>query len=221
MIIEESQDVDHSEIIEKVMGEEPKIASALKNFCSMKLADGDQDQAARTMKMARALSLAINAHILPQPPQWGLLHPQGENQTAIDRLSQIAVYKVLFKMRQMLSSRENAKATQLFGRTLLEFVLSDVRASVESSVPDGEREQLSSFLDAFQLELEKVDSLVWCRDFNAEIEKRHAQRREEAKQRANKEEEQQVQYMRDQIGALVRDARNDGYEGNTSGAGLE
>eukprot|EP00854_Cymbomonas_tetramitiformis_P024169 gene24169-29341_t len=202
MIIEESQDVDHSEIIEKVMGEEPKIASALKNFCSMKLADGDQDQAARTMKMARALSLAINAHILPQPPQ-------------------IAVYKVLFKMRQMLSSRENAKATQLFGRTLLEFVLSDVRASVESSVPDGEREQLSSFLDAFQLELEKVDSLVWCRDFNAEIEKRHAQRREEAKQRANKEEEQQVQYMRDQIGALVRDARNDGYEGNTSGAGLE
>jgi hypothetical protein len=189
-------DLELDASIQGIMDEKPKITPAVKNYFAKLLAEGFCD-VAELQALSRELVQRINAFVMPTPPQWGLTHPQGENQSALDRIEQITKYKVLHKMREMALGN-NGKPTELFGKTLLDVVFGDIKANrlkeiceiVGHPQEDEEKakeDRITSFWEGFDSELTSVDSIVWAEDFAGALRKRQEQRSKEIKERVEKQ----------------------------------
>mmetsp|Transcript_42556 Transcript_42556/g.133353 ORF Transcript_42556/g.133353 Transcript_42556/m.133353 type:complete len:349 (+) Transcript_42556:573-1619(+) len=122
---------------------EPKIDAALRNHLAYCVARGQVHgdgglPMAKAHACTRALSLAINQLMLPDPVTWGAEHPQAESQSASDRLDELARYGILQRLlASVKKAGPGAKPTKLFGRQLLtvrgvrEQVLAAAKADIE------------------------------------------------------------------------------------------
>lgn len=154
----------------RLMEEMPRIEAALKNYLSMKMAEGlttgsEADKGTSGAKSvaasatalqgcARVVLKSLNALDLPPAPQWGLRHSQGEEESAVAYMTRLGQYKVV----QALWSRCRAadqKPAKLLGRSSLQFafpevstqILADLAACASSA--RATEEQLREFITGF------------------------------------------------------------------------
>mmetsp|Transcript_20736 Transcript_20736/g.39429 ORF Transcript_20736/g.39429 Transcript_20736/m.39429 type:complete len:251 (-) Transcript_20736:246-998(-) len=205
--------------LEALMAEQPKLDAAIKNFFSLKVAENFAD-AKIVHKLARDLSLEFNAYEMPEAPQWGDAHPQGEDQTALDRMGEIGSYKRLLALRKTIAKSPQAKATKLLGRTWAANVFPKVREHMEASTAGYDEETVElrkAFLDGFALEMEgnHLNTLVWTTDLAGALRARHTERAYDASQRVQRQaaNASEVDQMRSMMTNLVANAKQDGYSG--------
>ena len=148
--------------------DQPKLDAALKNLLSFALAEAKasggtpqqlQETARSAQAAARSISIAINGLQMPAAPQWGLKNPQGENESAVDRMESLARYKAAHAMHDKLKQAgPECKTTKYFGRLFLEDtrVWPEVKAEAENQTPEwisnsgSAKDSYSSFLKDFE-----------------------------------------------------------------------
>mmetsp|Transcript_151679 Transcript_151679/g.265033 ORF Transcript_151679/g.265033 Transcript_151679/m.265033 type:complete len:196 (-) Transcript_151679:789-1376(-) len=177
------------------MNEVPKISDAVKNYFTMRLAEGFTD-AVTLQKMAKVLLNAINTFVLLPPPQWGLQYPQREEQSGESRMAQVGEYTLFFALWSMEVALANGSSSE-------------------------ETELMQTFIDGFEVELhaegtDSEESLVWTPNFNATLAKRRQNRQEQAKARAARSVGDNE--MQEMIKRLVQEANAD-TEGESSVSG--
>mmetsp|Transcript_37656 Transcript_37656/g.106404 ORF Transcript_37656/g.106404 Transcript_37656/m.106404 type:complete len:254 (-) Transcript_37656:173-934(-) len=134
--------------VDALAADVPKLDAALKNLLSFALAEAKatgesqrqmQDVTRGVQAAARALSLAFNALQLPAAPQWGLQHPQGEEETAVHRMESLTAYKAAHAMCEKVHATAGTKVTHMFGKLFLDATLawSDIKNDAENRIPES------------------------------------------------------------------------------------
>jgi hypothetical protein len=161
----------------RLMQELPSIESAIKNYLSMRLAEGlspsidaDMDGAAAATATssasmatslqgcARVILIACNALELPAAPEWSHRHPQGEDESGMDFIARIGSYKVV---QHLLTKARSAgqKPAKMLGKSALRFVLpaisSQLLENIASSATSAKASEsdFQSFLAGFEAAL--------------------------------------------------------------------
>mmetsp|Transcript_151680 Transcript_151680/g.265034 ORF Transcript_151680/g.265034 Transcript_151680/m.265034 type:complete len:222 (-) Transcript_151680:789-1454(-) len=203
------------------MNEVPKISDAVKNYFTMRLAEGFTD-AVTLQKMAKVLLNAINTFVLLPPPQWGLQYPQREEQSGESRMAQVGEYTLFFALWSMVKKTPEAKPTKMLGKSFLCQVWSEIKeVALANGSSSEETELMQTFIDGFEVELhaegtDSEESLVWTPNFNATLAKRRQNRQEQAKARAARSVGDNE--MQEMIKRLVQEANAD-TEGESSVSG--
>jgi len=163
----------------RLMEEMPRIEAALKNFLSLKMAEGlaptppggeeamgDQDpapagpacSAAALQGCARVLLKTLNALQLPPAPEWSQRNPQGAEESGLDFITRIGAYKVV----QVLWTKclnNGQKPAKMLGKTALRYVLPEVSSIVladaasSAAAAKATEEELRSFFASFEAAL--------------------------------------------------------------------
>ena len=154
--------------VDILANDQPKLDAALKNLLSFALAEAKasggtpqqlQETARSAQAAARSISIAINGLQMPAAPQWGLKNPQGENESAVDRMESLARYKAAHAMHDKLrQAGPECKTTKYFGRIFVEDtrVWPEVKAEAENQIPEwisnpgSARDLYLSFLKDFE-----------------------------------------------------------------------
>jgi hypothetical protein len=194
----------------RLMQEMPRIEGALKNYLSLKLAEGlalpdeagaeasgtpSATSSAALQGCARVLLKTLNALELPPAPEWSQRYPQGEEERGMDFVARIGDYKVV----QALWSKclaAGQKPAKMLGKSSLRFVLPEVisqvlaDASSSAAAAKATEEELRSFLTGFDsaLSADAADpssdaAIVWCEDLRTALAARQAARKAEAEER--------------------------------------
>jgi hypothetical protein len=146
--------------------------------------------------------------------KWCIVVPQEENQTADNRLDQIAQYKVAFNLVKKMKTfnyntpdnHKSGKVYKLFGRKLLQWTRAwnNIKEKVISENNDIENKILLYFLDSFSHSiynhemnkhnnqeendfLRNDQELIWCSNFNGLLLERQEKRRIKAQDRLQQE----------------------------------
>jgi hypothetical protein len=218
----ESQDT----LAASLMGDEPKIDTAIKNHLAKVFAESlttekadagnagasaaDEPQplidTTTYRKLAGVLLREVNAHTLPPVTEWGAKNPQGETQTGMARMQQLGDYKVYHMLLQRVLSNSE-KATKFFGRQFLQFLFADIRSSLLTG-PESATKCRGVPTDTVKLYLDEIETsfdikndlgeLVWATDFNATLRERHARRKKEAEERLARAAEAQTKAEQEQ-----------------------
>lgn len=160
---------------EELMEEMPRIEAALKNFLSIKMAEGlappageaaasrEQpgtagavSQAASLQGYARVILRELNAMELPSSPEWSQRHPQGASESGFDFMARIGDYKVVQALWQRCKMA-GQKPAKLLGKSALQLVFPEVRerllaqpaATVQAAGTGATEECLRLFIDSF------------------------------------------------------------------------
>lgn len=191
--------------------EVPRIDAALKNFLSLKMAEGLSaadaagshtegalsQQAA--MGCARVLLKALNAADLPPAPEWGQRHPQAEDERGVDFMDRLSEYKVVRALWTCCRAA-GQKPSRLLGRSALRCAYADValellaRAPSEAAAAGATEEQLRAFVEDFGRSLaegpaqDAAADLVWATDVKAAVAARQRARVAEAAEREQRAE---------------------------------
>ena len=113
--------------------ERPKIDTAVKNFMSyitaLKVSANHNDailepsvldkiNLTHIMALSRYVLNGINTEsLLPEPLQFGIRYPQGEEQTGSDRLDELFKYRVAYMVGKKIRE-QGGKRTRLFGEQM-------------------------------------------------------------------------------------------------------
>jgi hypothetical protein len=199
----------------ELMTDEPKIDAAVKNHLAKVFAESltAPEQGAKSLpsgssssdtneavppidpaiyrKLAGVLLREINAFSLLPPTEWGGAHPQGKEQTGMARMEQLGDYKVYHLLLQRVKTN-NGKPTKFFGRLFLQFVFTEICASLITG-PEAATKCRGVSAEVVKRYLDEIGSsfdvnaglgeLVWATDFNAALRDRHAKRKTEAAER--------------------------------------
>mmetsp|Transcript_31963 Transcript_31963/g.56451 ORF Transcript_31963/g.56451 Transcript_31963/m.56451 type:complete len:261 (+) Transcript_31963:73-855(+) len=226
MAIDQSSAVPEQEFTEAqladaslLMEEMPRIEAALKSYLSMRMAEGlttgsEADKGTSGAKSAAASAAALqgcarvvlktlNALDLPPAPQWGLRHPQGEEESAVEYMTRLGKYKVV----QALWSRCRAadqKPAKLLGRSSMQIAFPEVSAQILADLPGcaasarATEEQLREFITGFAATLVDDSSamatddgpsdaeLVWSTNMAASLAARQEARKSQAAERVQR-----------------------------------
>lgn len=162
----------------RLMEEMPRIEAALKNYLSLKMAEGlvldeQSDDAkgqvaasispAALQGCARVLLKTLNSIQLPTAPEWSQRHPQGKEEPAMDFLSRVGSYKVVRvlweKCKDPQAGKPGVKPAKMLGKSALKFVLPEVTskllADAQASAADAKAGELEfrSFISGFEATL--------------------------------------------------------------------
>ena len=145
-----------------LVGEEPKLDSVLKNLIALMSAKSslqlenfevDVIQPMELLGCARLVSKALNGvDLAADVVEWGASHPQGEDQTGIDRMDELQHYKVARALCQKASSA-GGKITKLFGKSFLLWsgAWKKIREeAVRNATIETNMDNLNSFLDCIE-----------------------------------------------------------------------
>jgi hypothetical protein len=156
--------------------EQPKIATAVKNYISVIFSKAQVEAASaggaapnmtQYLILARHLLKSIQAVacVLPDPSAFAAAHPQSDDQTGISRIDEILRYKVLYSIVKMNSEKGNTSVNQLFGKSFIldSKIWPEVEKITRNAVGTGDEllvELTNKFLKGFarSLELDKVVS---------------------------------------------------------------
>jgi hypothetical protein len=207
----------------QLMSEAPKLDAAVKNLLAVRLGkhqalklaskvhvmgesgvevrqELEDLEPAKLQRLCGMLLRHLNAHELEDPVAWAARSGQGEGQSGLARLDEIARYKVLHMT--WARAREPAhgaggKPARALGRSALEHVWPAVHPKVLAELELVVGPKLArGFLDEFYFNaqvsapppLGKVpepdQDLVWAADFQAALAQRSQQRAATAKERA-------------------------------------
>ena len=193
-----------------LMADEPKIGAAVKNCIAMILARSSTDPAATmlfetqtafapgtALACGRCLLQAFEMHSFLSPMEYAVAQPQGAEQSGDERLVQLIKYKCLYVLRTR-AKEHGGKVSTLFGRSF--FLWSGAWPQIKAGlvapamVPS---DMFAYFLDVFEraLALERDDlvgvdvahdaQLVWAGDFYEVLRRRQEQRKADAAERLN------------------------------------
>ena len=157
----------------------------------------------------------INAFTPLPPEQWALTHPQGEDETASDRIDLLTRYRACCALHTTVTNAGH-KISKLLGRGYLRGtrLWNDVVAAQFADAVSGKfpAHTVAAFCDgwakaaAADAKDDESDSdlvsLVWAADFNAALEQRRAARRKEIIERRERLHEQDNEA--DQLRAALR-----------------
>lgn len=195
---------------EALMTEEPKISEAAKNIFTVLLAEGFADATA-LHACSKVVLQAITAHEMLQVPQWGLAHPQGEQQTATARIEQLGEYKVRYTVWSMAKS-SGARPTKMLGRSWLRSVWADIEPGVLTRTRQSEMDAqhgeglFKEYVMRFRSELEDDSSMFWVPDFDRVLRAKAAERQARAADRLKSQEEAEKALAAEAKAALTADA---------------
>ena len=170
----------------------PTISDAFKTLLAHELAQAHVEQrmafgstdVAGALAAVRAVLSAINMLRLPSPVEYGAQFPQADAQSGLDRMDQIAKYKVAYTLGKSLQQQQQGSATKpvLPSKTLGRKYLTIVWPMVKSSLAEAS--------DAVKLVVAAVEAslhgggsqahIVWSADVDATLAQRHAQRKIDA-----------------------------------------
>lgn len=176
-----------------IMEEEPKISEAAKNLFTVLLAEGFADATA-LHACSKVVLQGITAHEMLQVPQWGLEHPQGEQQTATARIEQLGEYKVRYTVWKMAKT-SGARPTKMLGRSWLRSVWTDIEPNVLTSTRKADMDAqhgeglFEQYVERFRSELEDDSSMFWVADFDQVLRDKAAERLSRAADRLKAQEE--------------------------------
>lgn len=201
---------------QRLMEETPRIEAALKNFLSLKLAEGltpdtavettapnternAATSAASLQGCARVLLKTLNSLELPKAPEWGARHPQGEDEPSLEYLTRLSTYKVVqFLWAKCLSA--NQKPAKCLGKESLKYALAEAMSQIRTDIgvsaasAKATEDELQLFLDGFELALKHDASdvasdaaLVWSSDLRIALAARQHARKLEADERVARE----------------------------------
>ena len=192
------------------MQEEPKISEAAKNLFTVLLAEGFADATA-LHACSKVVLQAITAHEMLPVPQWGLAHPQGEQQSAAARIDQLGEYKVRYTVWRMAKT-SGARPTKMLGRSWLRSVWAEIEPTVltserKSSMDTQHGEGLfEEYVGRFRSELEEDSSIFWVSDFDQVLRAKAAERQARAADRLKAQEEAEKALAAELKAGLTADA---------------
>ena len=127
---------------EFLCNEKPRISDAVKNLltiltASLKTAseedrrryvrEGRPERIEEILQLSRGFLKTIDENEskkkFPNPIEFERLYPQTKSQSAVERLDQVAEYKVLYVLVQRIRRAERAKCTKLLGKSYCAFLL--------------------------------------------------------------------------------------------------
>uniref|UniRef100_A0A7S2WQL0 Uncharacterized protein n=1 Tax=Mucochytrium quahogii TaxID=96639 RepID=A0A7S2WQL0_9STRA len=195
--------------------EVPKIGTAVKNFLTVRIANkyvlgtddavGEDGQPERLEvdanglhKIAGAILRVVNKKELLSPAQWNEKYPQKEDQSGLERMEEIAEYRVTYTVCEKVRSN-NLKVSDALGKTALKTLWPQLEQSIIEDAtrfcPDNVvKAVLATFLpdlpdtndnqnDTSQETLDDESSLIWSVDFLATLQRRSHKRKDNAKER--------------------------------------
>jgi hypothetical protein len=200
----------------RLMEEMPRIEAGLKNYLSLKMAEGltassmevsaatpssssSASSSAALQGCARVLLKTLNAMELPPAPEWSQRHPQGDEETGIDFMSRLSSYRIVQALwAKCLAAGQ--KPAKLLGKSSLKFALPEAVAqvlanpTVSAEAAKASEEELRSFLAGFESALagdvsdpSSEASIVWCDDLRNALAARQQVRKVEAQERADRQ----------------------------------
>eukprot|EP00931_Biecheleriopsis_adriatica_P065396 TRINITY_DN39924_c0_g1_i1.p1 TRINITY_DN39924_c0_g1~~TRINITY_DN39924_c0_g1_i1.p1 ORF type:complete len:267 (-),score=83.49 TRINITY_DN39924_c0_g1_i1:94-849(-) len=200
--------------VQRLMEELPRIDAALKNFLSLRMAQGfmpaEEGQPAASPAVnglalqgcARVLLKTLNAHDALSAQQWGQQHPQGPDERGLDYMARLSNYKVAQSLWAR-SQQAGEKPSKMLGRSALQVMLPEVTkkilADVETCAKSAgtSKEQLENFLADFaavtaetadmDLQTAADSELVWAKDMRRTLADRQQLRQQDADARKNRE----------------------------------
>ena len=203
---------DFDERLKQIVSEVPKLDAACKNLCSALIAESnsrsetDQVGPRRTeLQWINTMKLfyrELQRYELLDSPQYGLEHPQTEDQTAIDRIEQLTRYNVIKACHDKVRSSGN-KPGKYFGKryfTWAQGTLEEIRDRAKLQLSEELQGILDEFVDALSVSLVDTTSeddmetsradLVWAVDFNKALQARQKRRERKAQTQASRLEEE-------------------------------
>lgn len=203
---------DFDNRLQQVISESPKIDAACKNLCSALIAESStksetdpgpvrsQLEWINTMKV---FYRSVQEHELKDSPQYGVDHPQGDEQTALDRIEQLTRYRVIKACHDKVKSSGN-KPGKYFGKkffTWAEGTLQEIRKKAEAATSSAkEKEALVEFINAFEASLVDTEGeedsergnadLVWASDFTKALQARQKRREKRTRGQATRQGEE-------------------------------
>ena len=197
----------HSKLLQE---ERPTIGNAIKNLISVLLGRATDPSSSLMFEndatfspiigltCGRCLLQAIERYELLNPIDHATAHPQSEDQSGEDRLTEIIQYKCLFALALQARSA-GGKVSTLFGRRW--FLWSGAWSRIKTTIVAPSASIVPSdmfhfFLNAFEstlvVDLNNIDvsndaHLVWAVDFNQVLRQRQQQRKADAAQRIRME----------------------------------
>ena len=188
---DEAVDAAQAARADALMKEEPKISEAAKNAFTVMLAEAFADATA-LHACSKVVLQGISAHEMLEVPQWGLAHPQGEQQSGAARIEQLGEYKVHYTGWKMAKAG-GARPTRMLGRSWLRTVWADIEASVltRKAEMDGQHGEglFEEYVARFRSELEDDSSMFWVADFDRVLRAKAAERHARAADRLKAQEE--------------------------------
>jgi len=195
----------------RLMEEVPRIEAALKNFLSLKMAEGlappepgaeapasaasSPASNSSLQGCARVLLKGLNALELPPAPEWGKRHPQGKEELGLDFISRLGSYKVVQALwTKCLSAGQ--KPAKMLGKSSLRYALPEVSSQLladlatSAASAKATEEELRTFLVGFEAALagDVADpmseaAVTWCSDLRATLAERQKARQALAEER--------------------------------------
>merc|ERR1719326_2310014 len=198
----------------RLMEEMPRIEAALKNYLSLKMAEGlcppaeaaaeapapsSAASSAALQGCARVLLKTLNATQLPPAPEWSQRHPQGQEELGVDFITRLGNYKVV----QVLWTKcltAGQKPAKMLGKSSLRLVMPEVASQILADAPSSAgaakatEEELRSFLAGFEAALvgdvsdaASEAAIVWCEDLRAALAARQQARNALAQDRVDRQ----------------------------------
>ncbi|RYH30587.1 hypothetical protein EON65_04715 [archaeon] len=185
-------------LVTELAADLPKIDASVKNLAALMMtAETTATNALpphAVMTCARMFLKAIQSHELLDMDSYCRVNPQGANQPADDRLSQVCRYKVLLAYRKSIESKDQ-KVSQQLGK--LFFVWSGVWREVRDAAyqlilaQNMSAEQADAFLGKYENSLFATEQnvhdadLIWATNFNVALRERQQKRAREVQNRLN------------------------------------
>ena len=201
----------------------PRISDALKNLLAHEVAAAHVEQRqpfgaagpAQSLAAVRAVLQAINSAKLPTPHDYGVLFPQPDSQSGLDRMDEITRYKVAYSLSRSLPPTQ--LPSKMLGRKYLRTIWPLIRPGIwgndASELTDENlvRRKVVEAIDA-SLKADSVEptDLIWNSNLGTALEHRHAKRKQDAAQRAARDEEHVRDSVRDAL--MMPQLENGGVE---------
>lgn len=204
---------EFDEEVKMVAEELPKIDSALKNCASVLSAasltrsESDPGTSRSQLEWINCMKIfykAVNLQTFKESPQWGVEHPQGQEQSALDRVDQIKRYKVLKSLHDKVLGSDG-KPGKYLGKKFFswaEGTFEEVkqRAYSLANLSDSDIRNIESvpgkyaiveFCEVLEQSLVKDDKeyadLIWAVDFQKALQQRQADRAQRVKEQKERE----------------------------------
>lgn len=110
-------DSNLKEYIEELQNEVPRIDAAVKNLITL-LVGSKNFEIKDALTMGKALLNAVQQTSLLDIDEFCSKYPQRDNQSGLDRLTEVCRYKTVFGLRNLVLDTK-AKVSKLFGRKYL------------------------------------------------------------------------------------------------------
>ena len=190
---------EFDEEVKLAMEDMPKLDGALKNCASVLTAtsltrsETDPGVSRSQLEWISCMKIfykAVNLQTFKESPQWGVEHPQGEDQSALDRVDQIRRYKVIKSLCDKVAASD-AKPGKYLGKKFFAWAdgtFEEVkqRAYSLANLSDSDINKtedkcaLVEFCECMEQSLKEDDKeyadLIWAVDFQKALQKRQADR---------------------------------------------